>query len=411
MHRVLDAAGLDVLDLGQAQLLALVHVHRAGQGHDQQRGGPGPAQAEGQVGGGARPLEGEGERGVLPAVAGHGPGHVVVGDDPGGRRPDQAVGAQGGVDALPHAGRVPGAGQQVEVERRVQLVGPQVERELLGVLRPHLADERPGLVVAVGQPPPRAVDLVHLVAVLVGVLAGGLVAADLPQRRVLDQQGRRVDAHPGHAPVEPEPEDVLVLPAHVGVAPVEVGLLGAEQVEVPVAGAAVGVLGAGPGRAAEVGHPAVGRLVAVGAGAGPEPEPLPLRRARLGGQGGDEPRVLVGDVVGDDVDDRPQAGVAGLGDERLGLGQRAEGGVDGPVVGDVVAAVGHRRRVPGVEPQGVDAEGPQVRQAGADAGQVARPVAVGVGEAADVHLVDGGATPPGARAFVPPEVPPHGRGT
>jgi hypothetical protein len=113
--------------------------------------------------------------------------------------------------------------------------------------------------------------------------------------------------------------------------------------------------------------------------------------------------VLVGHVVGDDVDDRAQAQPAGLGDERLGLGQRAELGVDRPVVGDVVAAVGPGREVPGVEPEGVDAEVAEVRETVADAGQVADPVAVPVGEAPHVHLVHRGSTPP-----VVTHVPPFG---
>src|SRR5690606_1605724 len=72
-----------------------------------------------------------------------------------------------------------------------------------------------------------------------------------------------------------------------------------------------------------------------------------------------------------------------------------EGGVDPAVVGDVVAAVGHRGGVPGGEPERVDAEVPQVGQARADAREVAHAVAVGVGERADVHLVDDRVAPPG----------------
>ena len=72
--------------------------------------------------------------------------------------------------------------------------------------------------------------------------------------------------------------------------------------------------------------------------------------------------VLVGDVVGHDVDDRADPQFARLGDQLLGLGEGAEGRVDGPVVGHVVAAVGHRREVPGGEPQCVDAEFGEVGQ-------------------------------------------------
>src|SRR6202021_3574006 len=73
------------------------------------------------------------------------------------------------------------------------------------------------------------------------------------------------------------------------------------------------------------------------------------------------------------------------------------GRVDGPVVGDVVARVGPRRRVPRAVPDRVDAEGGQVRQPRPDPGQVADPVAVAVGEALDVELVDRGIAPPGQR--------------
>ena len=72
----------------------------------------------------------------------------------------------------------------------------------------------------------------------------------------------------------------------------------------------------------------------------------------------------------------------------------AEQRLDVAVVGHVVAAVGHRRRVERRDPDGVDAEVAQVRQPGPDAGQVADAVAVAVGEAADVDLVDDRAAPP-----------------
>jgi hypothetical protein len=104
--------------------------------------------------------------------------------------------------------------------------------------------------------------------------------------------------------------------------------------------------------------------------------------------------VLVGDVVRHDVDDGADAQLACLGDEFLRLGEGSEGRVDRPVVGDVVAAVLHRGQVPGVEPQGVDAEFGEVRKPGADAREVSGAVAVAVGEAADVHLVDDGGAPP-----------------
>ena len=103
----------------------------------------------------------------------------------------------------------------------------------------------------------------------------------------------------------------------------------------------------------------------------------------------------VRDVVGDDVDDRADPELERLADQSLGLGERAEGRIDRPVVGDVIAAIGHRRRIPGREPHRVDAEVPQIGEPGAHSCEVAGPVAVRVGEASDIDLVDDGVAPPG----------------
>ena len=97
--------------------------------------------------------------------------------------------------------------------------------------------------------------------------------------------------------------------------------------------------------------------------AGPEPEALALGRSGRRGEGRPEPRVLVRDVVRDDVHDRADPERARLGDQLLGLCERPEGGVDRPVVRDVVAGVRQRGRVPRVEPERVDAELAQVRAA------------------------------------------------
>src|SRR5690606_12235885 len=74
---------------------------------------------------------------------------------------------------------------------------------------------------------------------------------------------------------------------------------------------------------------------------------------------------------------------------------RAEQRVDAAVVGHVVAAVGHRGGVERGQPDGVDPEVAEVGEALAYSGQVADAVSGGVGEAADVDLIDDGITPPG----------------
>ena len=104
--------------------------------------------------------------------------------------------------------------------------------------------------------------------------------------------------------------------------------------------------------------------------------------------------MLIRDVVRDDVDDRADAQLECLRDQLLGLGERPEGRIDGPVVRDVIAAVGQRRDVPGGEPNRVDPEIGQVVESRTHAGQVADAVAVAVRKAADVDLVDDRATPP-----------------
>jgi hypothetical protein len=203
-----------------------------------------------------------------------------------------------------------------------------------------------------------------------------------------------VDAEPVDAEVEPESKDRLELGPDLGVGPVEVGLLGGEQMQVPLAWVPVGLGDAGPGGAAEDAAPVVGRQLAAGAAAGTEEVPLPLARARVGGQRRLEPGMLVRGVVGDDVQNHSQPVVVRFLDQGLGLGQRAECRLDRAVVADVVAAVDHGRGVPRVDPDGVDAQVPQIGQAGSNAGDVADPVTVSVGEAADVDLIDDRAAPP-----------------
>ena len=157
-----------------------------------------------------------------------------------------------------------------------------------------------------------------------------------------------------------------MLGADVGVIPVEVRLLGGEQVQVPLAGHAIGAGRPRPGAPAEDRCPAVGGIVAVGSATGPEPEPFPLRAAGPRRQRCAEPCVLVRDVVGDDVDDRPNTQLPGPGDEGLGLLEGPERGIDGPIVGDVVAAVSEGRAIPGSEPDCVDAQLGEVGKAAAD---------------------------------------------
>ena len=226
-----------------------------------------------------------------------------------------------------------------------------------------------------------------------GCPPGGLSSGLLGELGILDEQGRRIDPDAGHTAVEPEPKDILVLGPHIGVRPVEVGLLGREQMQVPLA-RPVRILDPRPRRAAEDRLPAVRGQFAVRPRARPEPEPRPFGRAGWSVQRGTKPRVLVRDVIRDDVDDAANPEGSRGCDELLGLLEGSERGIDGPVIRHVVPRVGHRRRVPGVEPKCVDPEVTEVGQPGENSRQIADPVAVRVRKAPDVHLVDDGVAPP-----------------
>ena len=138
-------------------------------------------------------------------------------------------------------------------ERHVQLVGEDVARLALGL--EDLAHEHTIGPVLVEDLPPSPIHLVHLG--LVDDSEGG-VGAEHAADRVLDhrhvsevfaleQGGRDVDAITVRPAVEPEPDDSFELRRHLWIPPVEVGLLGCEQVQVPLAAPLV----LGPGGAAE----------------------------------------------------------------------------------------------------------------------------------------------------------------
>ena len=90
----------------------------------------------------------------------------------------------------------------------------------------------------------------------------------------------------------------------------------------------------------------------------------------------DEPRVLVGGVVGHPVEQHADVARVGVGEQAVEGGEVAEQRVDVAVVGDVVAEVGHRRAVDRRQPERVDAEPLQVVEARAHALEVADAVAV-----------------------------------
>jgi hypothetical protein len=100
-------------------------------------------------------------------------------------------------------------------------------------------------------------------------------------------------------------------------------------------------------------------------------------------------------VVGHEVEDHCEAAAVDLFEQDVEFVEGSEDGIDVAVVCDVVAKVGHRRRVDGREPEGGDAEIDEVIEALADAREVADAVSAAVLEGAGIDLVDNSALPPG----------------
>ena len=115
-----------------------------------------------------------------------------------------------------------------------------------------------------------------------------------------------------------------------------------------------------------------------------------------------EPRVLVGGVVHDEVDDHPDAARVRRVEEVVEVLDGADLGEDVGVVGDVVAAVAQGRGEERRDPQAVDAEPLEVVELLDQALEVADAVAVAVLEGADQHLVEDGGLEPVRRGPEPP---------
>ena len=225
-HRVLQLLVLE-RRVDHPDLVALVEEHAAAQRHQHHQRAPGAP--------GSSSAHRVGKRGTSWLL----PVHTRL----------QPSGMSASVRSitLPERRRLERRLHERDVEREVQLVAGAVERDdVVDRGQERLADEHPRRVVGVGDRAEPAMHVVHLGPALV---VDGPLAAHLLQDRVvvgrrrvvaqlavLDDHVRDVDAEPGDAAVEPEPQDPVELVADLLVPPVEVGLLGQEVLQVVLAG-------------------------------------------------------------------------------------------------------------------------------------------------------------------------------
>src|SRR5919206_1722486 len=116
--------------------------------------------------------------------------------------------------------------------------------------------------------------------------------------------------------------------------------------------------------------------------------------------------MFAGGVVDDEVGEHAQPPIAGVTDRLREVAQVPEPRVDAQIVRDVVSVVTVGRRVQRHQPQAGGAERGHVVEALDQPGEIAAPVAVGIGEGLDVEAVDDRVLPPHvARRSQPHEEP------
>ena len=235
-------------------------------------------------------------------------------------------------------------------------------------------------LVGLGEQHPVRVSLVDLPAhpLEVGVRLEEVLAVG---PLALEQVRHGIQPEPIEAEVEPEAQHVEHRLLDLWVVVVEVGLV----VEEPMPVVRARLLVPRPVRRLRVDEDDTGVLVPV-LRVGPH-VPVALgvvrrRACRL------EPGVVDRRVVHDQIGHDAHAALVRCVDQRLQVVHRPVVRMYAEEVGDVVAAVAHRGRVDGKQPDAVDPEPLEVVQLVDDAADVAVAVAVGVVEAADVDLVE-----------------------
>ena len=236
------------------------------------------------------------------------------------------------------------------------------------------------------------------------IVEPGIVVVVLHQRVEFETHVGQVDGF-GHTVchIEPEAVDAAGKPEsqgarevveHLRVVPVQIRLLGREDVQVPLAGGSVGLGDPGPGRATEDARPVVRRLRAVVTSSVSKDVAGSLGATAGRRQGRSEPRVLAAGVIGHQIHRDLDVARMSFVDQRVEDLQVAEQGVDVTRIRHVVPVIGHGRPGDGSDPDCVDSQQLQVAELVANSVEVTDAVTVGVRERAGIDLVEDGVLPP-----------------
>ena len=215
-----------------------------------------------------------------------------------------------------------------------------------------------------------------------------LAEVDLRKRRVFCNVWNRIQPESIDPLVEPETQNVVDFGPHLGILPVEVGLLPGEVVQ--VVGPRGGVVAPGIALLVEMAL-AVGRVALFLR----PPEVVVVVGVLPRGAGLAEPGMLVAGVVQHQVEEKTHAPCVCFFQEPVEILHRAEVRHDLPVIADVVAVVGVGGCEDRIEPQGFDSQPMQVVEFFGDSVQVPDTVVVAVLETAGIDLIDDRFFPPG----------------
>lgn len=211
--------------------------------------------------------------------------------------------------------------------------------------------------------------------------------------RAVGQDGRfldvddGIDAEAADAFIDPEIGRIIEGLADGRILPIQIWLFDGEGVQVIL----LPFFAPRPGRAAEDRAP-VRRRRTVLFGIAPDvPVGLVVSAAAFRFL---EPGVPVRRMVIDQVHDDADIPLLPFGNESIHISHRAIARVDGRIVADVIAVIDHRRRVDRRQPDGADAEFPEIIQVTRHAGNIAFAAARRVLEAAGVNLIDSRLLPP-----------------